>query len=385
MSKTWFDRLFDQCAAAGQKPRVLHALQNDGQSAGRLLTINSGGRALACELDGVDHNLFFHTVLDSGPTGGDRLWLAPEIGWFWPSLADARRDAKGTASVPPQIDPGQYVCTSHDDRDGLSHATWCVGQAHTNSNVACDDVRSNASVSVDIDRTFRLLSPQDSAWPTDVTAMSFATTTTLAMTRSTPDAVIGAWHILQVPPTGTLCCPTTMRVDPRSYYDPFGDRHVQVDDDCVRFLIDGNRRIKMGIKPEHTTGRMGYYRPMPDERSSLIVRVFAPMPGEPYCDIPIDSPDDQRLGGDCLQAYNDDGDAFGGTDGENAAGNAAENVGGKVGGVTFGEMEYHDPCLVAGRGPDQRIGSCVTHVLVGPDDAVRDAGRVLLGVAINAI
>ncbi|MEO0586619.1 MAG: hypothetical protein AAF078_03175, partial [Planctomycetota bacterium] len=155
---------------------------------------------------------------------------------------------------------------------------------------------------------------------------------------------------------------------PRSYYEPFGDRHVAVEGDCVRFLIDGKRRTKMGLLPEHTTGRMGYYRPLGDGRSSLIFRAFAALPGEPYCDLPVDHPahdaaaagedHPEMFRGDGLQAYNDDGDAFPGT--------------------SFGEMEYHDPCVIAGRGPTSRTGSCVTHVMAGPDEAVRAVGRELL-------
>ena len=161
-----------------------------------------------------------------------------------------------------------------------------------------------------------------------------------------------------VPPAGTLVCPTTRRVLPRSYYEPFGDKHVVVDDTSVRFTVDAAHRIKMGLRPEHTTGRMGYYRPLAGGESSLIVRVFPVYPGELYVDIPRDHPHDQRSGGDALQAYNDDL-TYG----------------------PFGEMEFVAPAVMVG-GCTARHTACVTHALVGPDAAVREAGAALLGVSI---
>ncbi|NJO56652.1 MAG: hypothetical protein HC834_10335 [Rhodospirillales bacterium] len=172
----------------------------------------------------------------------------------------------------------------------------------------------------------------------------------------------------------------------RSYYDPFGTRHVSVGERCVRFLIDGRRRIKMGLRPEHTTGRMGYYRALGDGRATLIVRVFASLPGEPYCDLPRDDPRHRALqlgessgpvlGGDALQAYNDDGDAFAPKAGQ-ASVDAKD--------VTFGEMEYHDPCVISGRAPGERGGTCVTHVVVGADASVRAWGASLLGCEIEPL
>jgi hypothetical protein len=154
----------------------------------------------------------------------------------------------------------------------------------------------------------------------------------------------------------------TAESDVTSYYDPFGPRHVLADGRRLRFLIDGRRRIKMGLRAQWTTGRMACYRSITDGRAILIVRIFNPQPGEPYADVPRSADITTRTGGDCLQAYNDDG-TFGG----------------------FGEMEHHDPAVIVGSGPTQRGGGFVTHVFTGPDRAVRAAGEALLGVEVSPI
>jgi hypothetical protein len=362
---TWFDELQRKASEAGANPWVL------GSGRGRVLTTEHAARVLAVEMPGVEHNLLFHTTLPDGSiTGGDRLWLAPEVAYFWPSVEDARRDPKGTARVPPSIDPATWkVRTRRADRVELA------------CSMACDDRRDQRAVRVRAAREFRSLDAPRLSGGLECVRFAIGNTLSLPDDRSDdrgddpsdePAWYVGAWDILQVPPVGTLICPTPCNVRsttdgdwPRSYYDPFGPDHVVVDEGRVRFLIDGRRRVKLGLLPEQTTGRMGYYRRIDAATSSLILRFFAALPGEPYCDLPRDAPDDHRLGGDALQAYNDDGDVFSGT--------------------SFGEMEHHDPCLMAGRGPTSRAGVCVTQIVVGPPDEVRRVGRQILGAGVDPI
>ncbi len=352
----YLDELYDRLRDEGQDPYVL-----SHPTGGRLLIARHGARLLAVDdpAMGLEENpLFTASGGDGKLTGGDRLWVAPEVAWFWPSLEDARRDPKGTAAVPSTIDPGQYVRRPSDD-----HGVLLTGGAE-----GLTDTRSGRRVQVSIERNFWLTQPLEGL-PEGVACVSFGIRNTLGRAHLQPDAVAGGWDILMVPPTGTLICPTaadlTRTGGPTSYYEPFGRRHVSVESNRVRFLIDGTRRVKMGLPPEATTGRMGYLRGLGGGRSSLILRFFPTLPGEPYCDLPRDAEEGRRLGGDCLQAYNDDGDAFAGD------------------GVTFGEMEYHDPCLIGGRPPQSRSGTCTTHVLVGPTNAVQAVGAGLLGAAVD--
>lgn len=345
----WLETLAEQLHRTGQGAEVLEA------ASGRLLLTAGGARILGCELAGVDENLFFHTDRTPGGrlAGGDRLWLAPELGFFWPSVADALRDPQGTASVPPAIDPGGYQLS-------------VAGTGRWEGSAALQDVRDSRRIDVQVKREVAWIDPPQGL-PADLVSLSFSLSHELTVAGGDPGAVAGAWSILQVPPTGTLICPVAGAVaieQVRSYYGAFGARHVQVGGGAVRFLIDGARWIKMGLRPEQTTGRMGFVRVLPDGRWALILRFFPTLPGACYVDLPRDTPGHPSVGGDVLQAYNDAGDAFPGT--------------------TFGEMEYHDPAVRVGA-EERRTGTSVTHVLVGEARSVAQAGQTLLGVPIEPL
>ncbi len=351
----WFDQL--DLAAQAQNHPAHRIVAGDGM----LLVTERGARIMACTLPGVRDNLFFHhpDMLDpkhaANPFGGDRLWIAPEVGWYWPSLELAREDAGKHAATPPQIDPGEYQTDS---------ASPLHVQLSTRLNLT--DVRDGKKIELAVSRQVRAVDAP-AGLPASLKCASFAITNVLLLRGGDDGAIACAWDILQVPPVGTLICPTTTDPasvnEPTSYYEPFGDRHVQRDEQAVRFLVDSERKIKMGLRAEHTTGRMGYYRQLGQGQSSLILRIFSPQPGEPYPDIPIVADDQQRTGGDALQAYN-------------------HSDGGLSG---FGEMEYHDPAVIVGHGPASRHGSSVTHILAGPDADIRTFGQALLGVPIQSI
>lgn len=355
MPADWFDQL--DHAAQAQNHQTHRLIAGDGA----LLVTERGARIMACMLPGVEGNLFFHheSMLDpkraANPFGGDRLWIAPEVGWYWPSLALAREDAGKHAATPPQIDPGEYTT------DSASPV-----HAQLSNRLKLTDVRDGKSIELAVSRQVRAVGAP-AGLPESLKCASFAITNVLLVRGGDDGAVACAWDILQVPPVGTLICPTVTDPksvnEPTSYYEPFGERHVDRDDRAVRFLVDSERKIKMGLRAEHTTGRMAYYRPLGDGTSALILRIFAPLPGEPYPDIPISADENQRLGGDTLQAYNhSDGGASG-----------------------FGEMEYHDPAVIVGQGPASRHGTSVTHVFAGPDADIRAYGEKLLGTPIQAI
>ncbi|MEM1028528.1 MAG: DUF6786 family protein [Planctomycetota bacterium] len=326
---------------------------------GGITVATRGARILDCRVDGVDENLFYD---DGSGGGGDRLWIAPEVAYYWPSLEDARTDPVGTAETPADVDPGDYEVVGDyeetEDGGGLVLTNDC----------SLIDSRDEKAIGLQMTRSFAA-ARRPEVLPPQVKCVSFAIINTLEIRGGDDGAVASAWDILQVPPTGTLICPTKRKVDPRSYYDPFGEKHVVSDDTAVRFLIDAQRRVKMGIKPADTRGKMAYYRApgstsgsfASDGVSTLIYREFEVDLGGTYVDIPRDHPADQRSDGDALQAYNDD-QTYG----------------------YFGEMEFVAPAVIVDEVETQTTG-CVTHVIAGPDDAVRAAGEKLLGVAISSL
>lgn len=348
---TWFDKIASTLKTAGFESRTWKT------GAGRLLVTPFAARLLACEVEGVEGNLFWHPPAMEDPAqakacfsaggacGGDRLWLGPEIGFMWEDLAAARIEWSKCYKLPRSMDPADWKIVEDTD-----------GHLRLSTEVRVTDFRMKKKVAVRADRRIGVSRLPDGL-PAGLRGVSFSITNTLTLLEADAGAVVGGWDLLQLPLRGDLICPTVTRVDPpRSYYAPFGDRHVTSTDDYVRFLIDGTRQTKMGLSPVQTAGRMGYLRKAGGVWT-LIFRAFAALPGEPYVDLPRAST--ETFGGDALQAYNDDG-TYGG----------------------FGEMEYHDPALVAGQTPATRSGSNVTHVLAGDEKAIKDAAGVLLGVRV---
>ena len=328
---------------------------------GRLLVVPQGARLLACDLpsaDGDAGNLFWHSrvlhdpamtrkCLDAagGGLGGDRLWIAPEVAHMWTDLQRARRDPFGTYIVPSAMDPADYRVVDQSD----THVALAT-------QIKLIDHRVDKPITLAVDRRFDVIDAP-TGLPAGLKVASFAIRNDLNVVDGNEGAVAGSWDLLQVPPGGTMIYPTTSLVEnPRCYFDPFDDQHVCSTERCVRINIDGKKQFKLGLPPAKVTGRAGYYRRRGRD-TALIVRILTVLPGEPYVDLPRDT--DERFGGDAIQVYNDDS------------------------GDSFGELEYHDAAIVVGRTSPRRISTSVTHVLAGPDDAVKLAGQMLLGVAIE--
>ncbi|MEX0887318.1 MAG: DUF6786 family protein [Phycisphaeraceae bacterium] len=349
----WLDPLRDAIEGCD------HATHTWEAGDGRLLLTDHAARVLGCELPGVEDNIFWHDpalthadtagplLAKGGPFGGDRFWIAPEVGFIWTDLEAARIDPISSAELPAAMDPGEWGVIEQDQ----GRLVWAA-------TMALQDHRSDKRITLNVSREVLELGPPTDL-PADVRQLGFAVRHDLSLVEGDEQAVAGGWQLLQIPPGGTLVCPTVGPVDqPRAYFDPLGPENVRVDDRAVRFFIGGPGRVKMGLRPDQTAGRMGYYRRVNATMSTLIARSFLPQPGEVYVDLPRESED--LVGGDTLQAYSDDG-TYGG----------------------FGEMEHHEPAIVVGEGPSLRSGTSVTHVFAGPDEAIRDLTRTFVGEPVD--
>lgn len=365
----WFDQLKTAVAKAGEQPCVWHSTHRsttaDDNSKPRLLVMPNAARLMACQMPGVTGNLFFHhaKLLDAAQTakllasgggvGGDRLWIAPESAFMWKNLASVRHDLASHSQTPTAMDPANYHVVTQTDR-----------HIELASDMQLVDDRSGQSLSLEVTRQFEVIDAPANL-PAEIHCMSFAIHNELTLTQGGKDTHASCWDLLQLAPGGTLICPTmhpaSLHDDVRSYYDPFGS-HVKVTHDAVLFRVDAKQRVKMGLLPSMTTGRMGYYNRQNAQQgmSTLIVRSFLPCPGQSYIDLPVDEIlEGRRTGGDALQAYNHNDAA-----------------------MPFGEMEYHDPAIHQSHGPRTLNGRSVTHVLAGPDALVREQGRRMLGVEL---
>ncbi|QDU71281.1 DUF6786 family protein [Mucisphaera calidilacus] len=343
----WFDRLHNALEARGWNPVILTT------PTGRLLITEYNARLFALELNNTGSNLLYHDPAHEDPDsgagllGGDRLWIAPEVAYYWPTLEHAREDANKYAAPPPSVDPGSYTTTD-------------VSATHTayTARVTLTDSRVDKSIDFTVNRLFRTAETL-TGLPPEVTCMSFALENRITLNAGDPGAIAGAWSICQLPAGGTLHCPTIHRPNHvTSYYEPFRDR-VEITDRGVRFRIDGKAKTKLGLTATDSNGRMGYYREN-GAAATLLLRAFPVLPGEPYVDVPIDADKNARRGTDVFQAYNH-----------------------SEGPDTFGEMEYHDPALVVGQQPETRSGTSITHALSGPSESLREIGRDFLGMPVQ--
>ncbi len=353
----WMDRITAAVSAASAQTMTLDA--GDGQ----LLLLPYGARIIGCAIDGVQGNALWHHPDAEDPDAmkrvvdqrevlfcGDRLWISPEVAYHWPDVDVARSDPFATYIFDPEVDPGRYEVVGSDS-----------GRLHLRAEMSLTDHRDDKRIELRVERQISVETEPSTIFPDSLKRLSFSIRNTLTATGGDEGAVAGAWDILQLPATGTLVCPTTGRAsEPNCYFGAFGDKHVRHGDRAVYFLIDAGRQIKMGIAADETTGRMAYLRALGGGRSVLIMRILAPQPGAPYVDLPLARPREQRTGGDCVQAYNDD------------------NGLGQV-----GEMEYHDPAVIVGRTPATRTGASITHVLTGPDADIQAIGQELLGVPLT--
>lgn len=378
----WFELLLESGKQAEQAPVIwshdgADASQQPANTA-KLLIYPRAGRVIACQMPGIHSNMFYHhqgledpsqagnLLASGGAVGGDRLWIAPESAYMWKNLVEDSHDLPGRAKLPPAMDPADYQVLRQSDR-----------YIELQTMMALHDYRCQQSFNLRVRRAFEWVS-RPSYFPKEVSSFSFAIQNELTLVEvkskdlSTSPVQAGCWDLLQLPAGGVgemggvsdaspiagwLICPTLQPARTvRSYYEPC-ESHVLVKDHAVLFKIDAKKRVKIGLKPEMTTGQMGYYRQF-GALSSLIVRQFLPCLGQAYIDMPVDEIlTGQRTGGDALQAYNHNDPS-----------------------APFGEMEYHDPAVLAGHEPLTRIGRCITHVLAGLDQAIVKLGSELLGV-----
>ena len=297
-------------------------LETDGGWA--LVAPELGAKVLAA---GVDRESLFwvSTSLskDSWCVGGQRTWLAPELGdrgFFGTSAQDW--------TVPPELDPGRYRrieaptgelaarCDLTIKR--LDGRTFTLGIVRS---IGIEPISVKGCVSgLRIRVGSRLIN---------------------AMDREL-EAEVGLWNIVQTPAevTGTFLIPLRSSNLPepnhRVYRLYFGDLPADWVVETPNLLYPkarAGRWFKIGIPPTIATGSLGYLRPSrvddePEVRHTLVVLRSAAEPAARY----VDKPPFQQVGnGDVFQCYNSPDEKQ----------------------LNFCELEAHAPAIVLGPGEVQ--------------------------------
>lgn len=342
--------LVDTLAAAGHPLLELSAA---GQ--GRLLVLPFGGRVLGlfAEADaGGENFLWVNPALETPDTarallggggwphtGGDRLWIAPEVETHIGDLADPWN----TYAAPRSVDPGQYVVTQH----GAS--------LHLRNRARVAFHRAKVDCTVELERAVRLIADPLRAEPESAGAAyaGYEQTTTLRLVEPAGAPPLCLWSLAVVPPSGWMIVPTWGQTAARDFFEPTAPERLLSTPHAVHFRIDGLEQHKIGIRAEALTGRAGYLRAAGPGRHTLLVRQFGVNPSGDYIDVAWDALDGP---GYAFESYNG-GPALG----------------------AFGELEYHTPAIGGGTGLDRLTDTSQLWAYSGAPEQIAAIARRLLG------
>ena len=281
------------------------------------------GRVLGIELAG--HEALWSPATSDAPwnLGGERLWIGPEVDWFWQRVG---KPDFSLYQVPADLNPDRWTVTRRD-------ADSCRGEIEVSLQCAHRDAR----VRLGISRTFELV---PASGIESRGGLSFRISTSLEILDGTAGQPVDLWSILQVPFGGRMIIPTVGSHVARDHFSPCPASEYTSSPGLLELKIGGPAMFKVGLAPHASTGRLAYARAIGSDWL-VLERSFPLHPALRYCDSPMDLPGTQ---GDALQFYNDDG-SFG----------------------CFGEMEHRSPALVCGEGPQTLSESTTTRVQLLPE------------------
>lgn len=313
-----------------------------------LVVAELGAKVLAA---GVDRECLFWVspLLGEGSwcVGGQRTWLAPELGnggFFGTSAEDWK--------VPPQLDPGSYRR---------------IETANGELSFRCDlaiDRQDGRSFALGIVRSFRVESVSVGA---SNPALEIRVGNRLInRTDRTLEEEVGLWNIIQAPAqrTGTFLIPLESSSPPqpegkacRLYFGDLPTDWVSQTPNLLYIRARAGKWFKIGIPPAAAAGTLGFLCPSrvdddTDVRHTLIVMRSAVEPAARY----IDKPPNQAGGnGDALQCYN-----------------SPERKK-----LNFCELEAHAPAAALAPGEEQDGHVEILLFKAGPEELRRVAGRLL--------
>jgi hypothetical protein len=194
-------------------------------------------------------------------TGGIRTWVSPERAFFY----DDPEKFQGWR-CPPGIDPAEYRVTSRENR-----------AVELESTIYAKDIISGETLNGKITKRFELVEARQDA------------ETVLARIRIHDILVVqdfkspfALWTLIQIHPgddgKGTLIVPVIKHAQPVHYFDPIPSSYLRVLEDQVEFTIDGQKELKLGIRPEDLPNpqeaRMEYH--FKKNGKNALISVFSP-------------------------------------------------------------------------------------------------------------
>lgn len=294
--------------------------------------------------ESVKEPVSFKRLVDSRNwnTGGDRVWVAPEIQF---NIMDRSR-YRETLDTPKSIDPGDFFMKRSRDAVTLRQAMELESHNTVTGTVHVEFARTVLKAPNPLRKLddYGILM-QDVSWcgfeqVLDLTA------------ESGQDIYAESWNLLQIRPKGTLYIPMYRPLRGTDHYEPAGS-HEYLAGHGVCLRITGDSRYKIAYKSAVLTGRFGYMSDERDGESCLIIINYPNNPSAMYSEEPPELEGDT---GYSIHIYNDDGNAGG-----------------------FAEMECNMQTIGCPTGLNRSIDRVSKWIYVGKKEKLRAIAEVLLG------
>lgn len=294
--------------------------------------------------ESVKEPVRFKRLVDSRNwnTGGDRVWVAPEIQF---NIMDRSR-YRETLDTPKSIDPGDFSMKRSPDAVTLRQAMELESHNTVTGTVHVEFVRTVLKAP----NPLRKLDDYDILMQ-DVSWCGFEQVLDLTA-ESGQDIYAESWNLLQIRPKGTLYIPMYRPLRGTDHYEPAGS-HEYLAGHGVCLRITGDSRYKIAYKSAVLTGRFGYMSDERDGESCLIIINYPNNPSAMYSEEPPELEGDT---GYSIHIYNDDGNAGG-----------------------FAEMECNMQTIGRPTGLNRSIDRVSKWIYVGKKEKLRAIAEVLLG------
>ena len=275
-------------------------------------------------------------------TGGDRVWISPEIQF---NITDRSR-FRETLRQPETMDPGYYAMMRRGETV-LLHQMLSLPSYNTVEGEMFFDFRRTILAAPD---PLRHVSEHDDLMD-GVSYCGYEQVMDLTA-RSEQEMFAESWDLLQIRPEGTLYIPMYVPVRGTDHYEPAAEMETLVRGGvCLK--INGQRRYKIAYPSSALTGRFGYLADADGENTYLVVINYPNNPSCMYAEEPPLRPGDR---GYSIHIYNDDGTSGG-----------------------FAEMECNLQTIGRPTGLDRSIDRVTKWIYSGKKEQVQQIAGYLLG------
>jgi hypothetical protein len=275
-------------------------------------------------------------------TGGDRVWIAPEIQF---NISD-RNHYRETLNQPSIMDPGYYSMMRKGEHIHL-HQMLKLPSYNTVTGEMYFDFRRIISKAENPLRKLR----NAASYMDGISYCGYEQVLDL-MAESDQDIFAESWDLLQIRPKGTLYIPMYAPLRGTDHYEPAGEHEILCDRGvCLR--ITGDSRYKIAYKSAVLTGRFGYLADSDTEDSYLLIINYPNNPSALYSEEPPLIPGDR---GYSIHIYNDDGNSGG-----------------------FAEMECNLQTIGRPAGLNHSIDRVTKWIFTGNKEKLKTIAELLLG------